>query len=235
MTSPFDEPADLELRILQAGVQPEDDGSYRLLLRTTRGDITGLLNVCEGETGAALFVGGAGGGGLSGPADGIYERLAPVLAGRGVTSLRLNYRHPGREDTFDECVLDAMGGLSFLKGVGAERIVVIGHSYGGGVVLRAAELAPHVSAVVAMSSQLHGSEGVATLAPRPLLLVHGLDDQVLEATSSEMIYAQAGEPKRLVLYAEAGHSLYQCREELFELLSEWIPAHARGESAGKGA
>jgi hypothetical protein len=49
---------------------------------------------------------------------------------------------------------------------------------------------------------------------------------VLEATASETIYGWAQEPKRLVLYAGAGHSLVQCRAELYDLLSEWVPAHA---------
>ena len=39
------------------------------------------------------------------------------------------------------------------------------------------------------------------------------------------IYAWAQEPKRLVLYAEAGHSLHQCQAELYDLLTEWIPEH----------
>jgi alpha-beta hydrolase superfamily lysophospholipase len=227
MTMPWDEPeqpgADLELAILNAAVAPDPDGAYRLMLQTTRGELFGILHVCEGETGAAVMVGGASGG-FDGPADKIYARLGAALAQAGVTVLRLHYRRPNE---FEECVLDTLAGLSFLKGVGAERAVVVGHSFGGAVAIRAGELSPLVAGVVAMSSQLHGTDGVAALAPRPLLLVHGMEDQVLEATASEIIYARAADPKRLVLYAEAGHGLMQCKDELFELLSEWIPQYAR--------
>ncbi len=227
MTSPWDEPpeagGELELSILQAAVAPEAGGAYRLLLRTTRGDIFGLLHVCEGEPGAAVMISGASGG-FDGPADGIYARLAPALLDAGVSTLRLHYRWPG---VFDECLLDVLAALSFLKGVGARRAVLVGHSFGAAVAIRAGTLSPLVSGVVAMSSQLSGTEQVAELAPRPLLLVHGMEDQVLEAVASEIIYQRAAEPKRLVLYAEAGHSLVQCKDALFTLLQEWIPAHAR--------
>lgn len=237
MTMPWDDegagegggPSELELSIRQAAVAPEPDGSYRLMLKTTRGDIYGLLHVCEGETGAAVMVGGASGG-VDGPAGGIYARLGPALVEAGVTVLRLDYRLP---DVFDECVLDVLGALSFLKGIGGERAVVVGHSMGGAVAIRAGELSPLVSGVVAMSSQLHGTDGVAALSPRPLLLVHGMDDQVLEATASDIIYQRALEPKRLVLYAGAGHALTQCKDELFDLLREWIPQYAgRAEHGG---
>lgn len=227
MTMPWDDEAgpetELELSILQAAVAPEPDGAYRFLLRTTRGDITGLLHVCEGEPGAAVLFGGASGG-LEGPAGGLYARLSPALLEAGVSALRLDYRQPG---DFDECLLDVLGALSFLKGIGAEHAVLVGHSFGGAVAIRAAEFSPLVSGVAALSSQLHGTENVAGIAPRPLLLVHGMDDQVLEATASEIIYQRAAEPKRLVLYADAGHALMQCGDELFELLREWIPQHAR--------
>lgn len=217
---PDDEPAELELRILQAAAQDNQDGSFRVVLRTSRGEIFAILTPVEGGTGAAVFVGGAGGG-FDGPAGGIYAGLAPSLAEAGVSSLRLDYRYP---EQFQECVLDALAGVSFLRGIGAERVALVGHSQGGGVVIRAASLSDSVVAVAALSSQLHGTEAVETIAPRPLLLVHGMDDQVLEATASQIIFDRAREPKELVLYQAAGHSLAQCRDELFALLSGWIPA-----------
>ena len=225
MTFPWDEPdappdEEYELSILGVALAPEEEGEYRLILRTTRGDIPGQLTVCEGGTGAVVMVSGASGG-IEGPAQGIYRRVAEALRSKRISTLRLHYRQPGE---FEECVLDVLGALSFLKGIGAERVALLGHSFGGAVAIRAALLAPIVSGVAALSSQLHGARDVAELAPRPLLLVHGMDDQVLEATASETIYAWAEEPKRLVLFAGAGHSLVQCQAELYDLLTEWLPA-----------
>lgn len=232
MTFPWDDAAEpgsnepeYTLAIEGVALAPSDDAEaeYRLILRTSRGEIPGLFTVCEGETGAAVLVSGANGG-FDGPADGIYARLAATLRTLGVSTLRLHYRQPGE---FQECVLDVLGAISFLKGIGAERVALVGHSFGGTVVISAGVLSPLVSGVAALSSQLYGTSEVAQLAPRPLLLVHGMEDVVLEATASETLYARAEEPKRLVLYAEADHSLNHCRAELEELLTDWIPVQAR--------
>lgn len=219
--------AELELSIQQVAVRDGGNGAYTVVLRTNRGDIPAMLNACEGGTGAVIFAGGASGG-IGGPADGIFGDLAAVLAGRGVTSFRLDYRQPGE---FDECVLDVMGALSFLRGIGAERTLLVGHSFGGAVVVKAGELGgSSVTGVVAMSSQLFGTADVARLSPCPLLLVHGMDDQVLEATASQIIYDRAAEPKELVLFPGAGHALTQCRDELFALLTGWIESHTTAEN-----
>jgi len=52
---------------------PEDDISERLQLMTSHGSIAGRLHPAEGER-AILWVFGAGGG-LGGPAGGLYTRL----------------------------------------------------------------------------------------------------------------------------------------------------------------
>jgi hypothetical protein len=213
---------DLELSIEGVASREREDGALELIIKSTRGDIAALLHPCEGESGAAIFVGGALGG-LDGPASGIYERLALDLvapgAGLGLTSLRLHYRQPGE---FQECVLDVLGGLSLLKGLGAQRVALVGHSFGAAVVIKAGELSELVSGVAALSPQLYGTRTVKRLSPRPLLLVHGTADTVLDCAASSDIYDRAREPKRLVLYEEAGHSLTSCADELFDLLRDWL-------------
>jgi fermentation-respiration switch protein FrsA (DUF1100 family) len=57
---------------------------------------------------------------------------------------------------------------------------------------------------------------------RALLLVHGTDDTILDAAASRDIFDRALEPKRIMLYEGADHGLGQCKDELFELLREWI-------------
>lgn len=210
---------DLELSIQQVAAHPETDGNLRILIQTTRGEIRGVLHPCATEPGAVIYVGGAMGG-FEGPANDLYGRLANRLRPR-VTGLRIHYRQPGE---FQECVLDVLAGVSFLKGVGASDIALVGHSFGGAVVIKAGELAPAVSGVVAMSSQLYGTRTVERLA-KPLLLVHGMKDGILDHAASEDIHARAMEPKRLVLYAEADHSLNQAADEIEELLAAWLPAH----------
>ena len=233
----WDEPAeptesavDLDLRIQRVAVAPTDDpGAMRLLLETTRGEIQGLFHPVEGGTGAVVCVGGAMGG-IDGPAESLYARLPAELADQAITVLRLEYRHPNQ---FEECVLDVLAGCSLLKGIGATDVVLVGHSFGGAVVIKAGELAPIVRAVASLSTQLYGTREVENLG-KPLLLVHGMEDSVLEHAASEDVYRRALEPKRLVLYAEAGHSLIQAKDALTELLAEWIPARLGGAAMETG-
>ena len=225
-TSPPDEDADgtdLELGITQVAAHPEEDGNLRVMIGTTRGEIRAVLHPCATHPGAVIYVGGAMGG-LTGPANEIYITLAERLKPR-MSGLRITYRHPGE---FFECVLDVLAAVSFMRGIGAGDVALVGHSFGGAVVIKAGEISDSVRGVAALSSQLYGTRGVDRLA-KPLLLVHGMKDGILDCAASEDIHARAGEPKRLVLYAEADHSLQQCAVELEDLLAEWLV-----ETAGKG-
>ena len=112
---------DLELKLLRVGAQPIDDsGTLRVLLETTRGQIEGILHPVEGGSTAVICVGGAMGG-VEGPADSLYARLPLLLSSAKVTVLRIEYRKP---NDFEECVLDALAGCSFMKGIGAADLVL---------------------------------------------------------------------------------------------------------------
>jgi hypothetical protein len=226
-----EEPEDLDLRILRVAAAPAENAPHalRIRLETTRGTLEGVLHPVEGGTAAIVCVGGAAGG-LDGPADGLYARLPALLAQARVTVFRLHYRQP---DVFEECVLDVLAGCSFLRGIGAEELALVGHSFGGAVVIKAGELHPAIRGVVAISPQLYGTSDVENLG-RPLLLVHGMSDSVLSHEASEDIYRRAREPKRIALFAEAGHSLIQIRDQLDELLAEWLPPALAGTPLAGG-
>ncbi len=221
---------DLTLSLLGvAAAPPDDDGSLRIEIRTTRGAINGILHPVEGGTGAVVCVGGALGG-FDGPADGLYGDLPALLADDAISVLRLTYRFP---ENFEESVLDVLAGCSFLKGIGATDLVLVGHSFGAAVVIKAGALHDLVRAVASLSPQLYGTRQVQDLG-RPLLLVHGMSDTVLDHAASEDVYARAREPKRMVLYAEAGHSLVQARNELRTLLPGWIRDRLAGRPMDGG-
>ena len=216
---------DLRLQITQAAVSPMDGAeTVQLQLNTNRGVIHALMDVAEGQPGAVVYCGGAGGGphAVLGPGDQVYARLASTLAGKGVSSLRLNYREPGE---LMECVLDVLAGCSFLKGIGADRVVLVGNSFGGAVVINAGQLAPIVAAVASLSPQLHGTMQVEQLG-KPLLLIHGDNDTILRHAASEDIYDRALEPKRLVIFPGAGHGLRECAQQLFDELEPYLLQHA---------
>ena len=70
---------------------------------------------------------------------------------------------------------------------------------------------------------MFGAKMVRSLSPTSLLLVHGKADTRLPAFTSASIYRMAKQPKELVLYEGAEHSLEECRDELEQLLGDWIP------------
>jgi pimeloyl-ACP methyl ester carboxylesterase len=76
--------------------------------------------------------------------------------------------------------------------------------------------------VAALSSQLTGTDSVSLVAPRPLLLVHGLSDRVVSPQSSRRIMEEASEPKQLLEYPGCDHGLDHCREALDEDLLGWL-------------
>lgn len=220
----------ITLRLLRVGAAPGDaDGEYRLVLETTRGNIEGRFHPVEGGTSAIICVGGAMGG-LDGPADGLYARLPALLAPAMVTVLRLNYRQP---NALDECVADVLAGCSFLKGIGATDIALVGHSFGAAVVIKAGGLTPLVRGVAALSTQLHGTQQVHEM-DTPLLLVHGMADTILSHEASEHVYRRAGGPHQMVLYSDTGHSLRPAKDEIDALLAAWLPARLAGEPMETG-
>jgi alpha-beta hydrolase superfamily lysophospholipase len=209
--------ASLALRRVER--REEEPGQERLRLVPDAGEIDCRLHAAPAGGAAVLWVFGSGGG-LGGPAGGLYTRLGRRLRPRGVASLEVAYRHPGR---LDACVRDVLLGLEWLAGEGRRRVVLVGHSFGGAVVIGAAAAAGDaVVAVAALSSQARGTEAVAALAPRPLLVVHGAADEVLPDACGRDIHRRAREPKRLILYPGCRHGLDECRAALDRDLLSWL-------------
>ena len=202
-------------------VPAHDEGvGQGLVLQTDQGDLRGILHNADGSRKAVVWVCGARGG-FGGPGPGTYVRLAESFRDQGITSLRLDYRQP---NILKECVLDLVTGVEYLKSTDHEPVVVVGHSFGGAVVIAAGVASDHVKGVVSLSPQTFGTKMVRQLSPIPLLLVHGKADTRLPYSCAEQIYWTSKEPRELVLYDGAEHSLEECREELETLLGEWIPA-----------
>lgn len=197
---------------------PEGHTGQGILVRTPRGNIFSLFHPAKTIESAVVWVWGAGGG-TSGPADGIFARLAEQLTKDGIASLRVDYRDPN--DLY-ESVMDTLAGVSLLAGIGFKRLALVGHSFGGAVVISAAPYSDKVQAVVGLSSQSAGAQKVADVAPRPLLLVHGTDDKIIPVRAANLIYEWAREPKELKLFEGSGHGLLECKEELDLLLKDWL-------------
>ena len=216
----------MQIHQVFSGPPHEGDSGQGLVFNTSRGDLPAIWHAAPDAQLAAIMVCGAGGG-YRGPANGAYARVAETLTGQGISALRLNYRQP---NVFPECVLDVLAGVVFLGNLSYRPVVLIGHSFGGAVVIAAGAASRHVCGVAALASQTYGANMAGVLTPRPLLVVHGKNDTRLPYSCGLQIYEWANEPKELVLYDGAEHRLEECGAELEELLLGWIPATLSDDS-----
>jgi alpha/beta superfamily hydrolase len=187
-----------------------------LKIRTAEGTVQGILHPAESAQGAIVMVGGAGGG-VNGPA-GIYEELATRWQRAGIAALRLDYRHP---NDLDACVHDVLAAIDFLHHEGVDRVVLLGWSFGGAVVITAGAVSNLVVGVATVASQTYGANAVAYLSPKSLLLLHGTGDKTLPDTCSRQLYAEAGEPKKLVLYPGDNHGIDHHAADMLDTLYRW--------------
>ncbi len=71
---------------------------------------------------------------------------------------------------------------------------------------------------------------IAGIAPRPLLLVHGRQDETVEVSDAHKLYTQAGEPKQIIIVDGAGHRLRQ-NEPAMAIVIDWLKAQR--QNSGK--
>lgn len=189
---------------------------------TSRGLLTLLWHEpqIEPRSAALVLVGGAMGG-LLGPAEGLYQRLGDEWAARGVAVLRVSYRRP---NDLDACCIDTAAAVQLAVGAGgAERVVVMGHSFGGAVAVRVGVgLSGMVTGVVTFATQSAGCEVASGLHDTPLLLFHGERDEILPPEASEMVRMIAGTGE-LVRLPGDGHLLAKSGDVLWEKLEDWLP------------
>ena len=185
--------------------------------------------------GALLCVGGFDGG-FDGPAEGIYADLGNALPPLGFGVLRLDFRVKTSPGPIDDGTADVLAGVDWLIEQQVGLVALIGHSYGGAIVIRSAARSSDVAATCALSTQTAGIDPaeVSSLAPRPLMLIHGAADWRLPPSLSQWVYSMAGDGRELHILEEATHSLRQRRDDLWKLLVEWtnrvLPASSLAET-----
>jgi pimeloyl-ACP methyl ester carboxylesterase len=169
---------------------------------------------------AAIVACGGAMGGVLGPGHGLYHRLGEEWSDRGVVTYRVGYRVP---NDLDRSAHDVASAVEMALADGAERVAVMGHSFGGAVAVRvAAVMTTEVHGVVTFATQSAGCEVAGALAGRPLLLFHGDRDELLPLHASEMVRMIAGAGELVVLPGD-GHLLGRSDDIIAERLADWLP------------
>lgn len=208
-----------EMRIHGVEIGPIRNGYAPVQIETNRGTIRCRYYRAPNARRGAVWVGGVGGG-WDTPAQELYPRLCAVLQSEGIASLRVRFRH---STDLVEAVLDVLAGVGFLQSQGIEAVSLTGHSFGGAVVIQAASLLTAARCVVTLATQSYGAEPAANLPEAcSLLVIHGTADPVLPVQCSEYVYTIAHEPKRLILYEGAGHTLDEVVDQVSYEVRSWI-------------
>lgn len=203
--------------------QMTNDGYTPIRLVTRRGEVECRYYYIVGALKAVIWVGGVGGG-WDTPARGLYPHLCQKLIKKEINSLRVHFRYP--TDLY-ESVLDVIEGIHFLEQQGIESIGLVGHSFGGAVVIQAGTACSDtVRTVVTLSTQSYGAEGVSLLKQgSSILLIHGTDDKVLPSHCSSYVYNLANDPKEVILFKGATHGLDEPGEQVHQIVYDWLVKH----------
>lgn len=186
-------------------------------LHTPRGIVVIKTNNAKSAPKAVLAVGGVGGG-FDSPANGLYDRLSGTLEKQDISFIDVSFSQPGN---FLQSVYELRAAIQYARRQGAKQFVLIGHSFGGGVVVSTALREPAVSCVISLSGQTFGADRVNELAPRRLHLVHGFFDFIVPRCAAERMYRAARQPKDLRL-VPATHLLNEAADEVFHLVHEQV-------------
>ncbi len=189
---------------------------------TRRGLLSILWHEPAGEARnvGVVMVGGAMGG-VMGPGEALYHVLGEDFSARGIPSVRISYRKP---NDMDSCCVDTAAAVQMLVGTGCERVILMGHSFGGAVAIRVAVgLSAMVSGVVTFATQSAGCEVAGGLQGRPLLMFHGDRDEILPLEASEVVRSMAGSGELRVMPGD-GHLLAKSHHVMREEVNAWCDA-----------
>lgn len=173
--------------------------------------------VANGQVGV-LWLSGIDGG-IDGPYDGFYSRLASGLQRRGLASVQLINREPGN---FELSLHEALVALDFMREEGLNDLAIVGFSFGGGVAVEAAAERAEARTLIMLSGQGYGTDNVAAIAPRPILIVHAEGDTNIPLDVARDVLERAQVPAELIVVAGDDHYLRDVRGQVRGIISRWL-------------
>jgi len=191
------------------------------------GTVTGFLHIPAtapkpNHGHAAILLSGAGGG-VVGPSS-MYLSIGDKIASlrNGIHVLRLDYRFPARNRY---CIRDVLAAMDHLEETyKIDKFILVGWSFGGAPVFTVGGSDKRVIGCATVASQTAETDGIRSLAPRPVLLLHGKADKTLSPSCSERLYAMYGGKgeKRIHLFDGDDHALTRSALRAEEMLTDFI-------------
>lgn len=205
-------------------------GPYEpIRMRTSRGLVESRYYGVIGSPFGVVWLGGELGGWAS-PAGNLYDRLCLALTQEGIAGLHVRLREPRDHE---ESIHDALAGVAFLEAEGMAQLGLVGYSSGGAVALDvAARALDSVRTLITLASTETALRSAPLIAGKcSWLLIHGKADAEVPPQASQELYHLAGQPKLILLYDGATHSLEEVERELVEAICHWLVTRLLGRSA----
>jgi hypothetical protein len=149
----------------------------------------------------------------------------------GFPVLRFNFRgvgtSTGEHDYGRGEIADARVALDYLASRFSLPIIFAGFSFGAAIGLRAAAPHPRVKALISLGTPVNADGREYTYAllgesKQPKLLLSGAKDEFATPAELKEVFAEAAEPKRLVIVPEADHFFAGHLDEMRNSLSDWV-------------
>jgi hypothetical protein len=149
----------------------------------------------------------------------------------GFPVLRFNFRgvgtSAGEHDYGRGEIADASVALNYLAERFSVPIIFAGFSFGAAIGLSAAVPHPRVAALIGLGIPLNADGREYTYAPlqessKPKLLLSGGNDEFATPAQLQQVFANASEPKRLVVIPGADHFFAGHLEEMRNALNNWV-------------
>jgi hypothetical protein len=149
----------------------------------------------------------------------------------GFPVLRFNFRgvgtSAGEHDNGRGEIADVRVAIDYLAQRFSLPILFAGFSFGSAIGLRAAVPDPRVNALIGIGIPLNADGREYTYepfqeSPKPKLLLSGSNDEFATPSQLEQVFANAADPKRLVVIPGADHFFAGHLEEMRTALHNWV-------------
>ena len=98
-------------------------------------------------------------------------------------------------------------------------------AFAGREVIKDANFPPSLQSWMQGFDEIYSDKWIDKLSPRPILIIHGDQDDVVSPTSAFNLYKRAGEPKEILIVKGAGHRLRISDEAMRHAIS-WLKSHS---------